>query len=109
MTEREERLALNEAMFREVNERVEDRLRPVLGEQEAIAILCECADVGCNQRIDVTQAEYERVRADSTQFAVVPGHSRGDIEDVVERNDRFEIVRKKGDAGEVAEETDRYL
>ena len=106
MTEREERLALNEALFREVNERVEDRLRPIVGEHDTLAILCECADVGCNQRIELSRAEYESVRSDPTQFVVVPGHSRADIEDVVARTDRYEVVQKQGEAGEVAERLD---
>jgi hypothetical protein len=106
MTEREERLALNEALFREINERVEDRLRPMIGEPDALAILCECSDVGCNRRIELSREEYESVRSDPTQFVVVPGHTRADIEDVVSRTDRYEIVRKHGAAGEVAERLD---
>jgi 5-bromo-4-chloroindolyl phosphate hydrolysis protein len=106
MTDREERLALNEAMFREVNERVEERLGAVLGEQDLLAVLCECADVGCNQRIQLSREAYERVRSDPAQFVVVPGHARSDIEDVVAHTDGYEIVRKRGEAGEVAERLD---
>jgi len=99
----EKRLALNEALFRETNERLEERVRVFVGEEEMFGILCECASIYCTERITLTPAEFEHVRADSAQFAVKPGHSIGGVEEVVARNDRFETVRKVGIAGEVAE------
>jgi 3,4-dihydroxy-2-butanone 4-phosphate synthase len=99
----EKRLALNEALFRETNDRLEERMRVFVGEEEPFGILCECSDIDCVERIELTKEEYEQVRDDSAQFAVKIGHSIGGVEEVVARNDRFETVRKVGVAGEVAE------
>ena len=104
MDEEEKRLALNEAMFREINERLESQL-PV-DRDNRLSVLCECADADCVERIELTPEEYAGVRRQSRQFILAPGHEVLEIEDVVNRNDRYEVVRKKGDAGEIAKETD---
>jgi len=99
----EENLALNEALFRETNERVEERVRGLATEDEQFAIFCECASLECKERITLSKDEYEFVRSDSTQFVVNPGHAAEGVEDVVMSNDRFAIVRKRGLAAEAAE------
>ena len=104
--EREKRLATNEALFREMNERVEERARSLRGEEALVPILCECADPDCRERITVTAEEYEATHADAAQFTVVPGHMTVDVEEVVTRTERFEVVRKRGFAAEVAEDLD---
>jgi hypothetical protein len=71
--------------------------------ESRLAVLCECANPDCTERIQIATAEYAAVRSDSRQFVVVPGHEFVDVEEVVTRNDRFEIVRKTGVAGEFAE------
>jgi hypothetical protein len=96
---------MNEALFREVNERVEERAQPSAN-GETVAILCECANVGCTERITLTSAEYEAAHADSAHFTVVPGHATLDVEEIVTQNERFEVVRKRGFAGELARDLD---
>jgi hypothetical protein len=55
----------------------------------------------------MTIAEYEEVRSEPTTFAIVPGHEVPDVEVVVRREGRFDVVRKRaGEAEEVAEATD---
>jgi hypothetical protein len=103
MTTSEKRLALNEALFRETNERLEERVRLFVGEEEQFGIICECANLDCNERITLSKDEYAALRSDPAQFAIKPGHTIENIEEVVARNDRFEIVRKQGVAAEVAE------
>lgn len=103
MTTSENRLALNEALFRETNERAEERVRLFVGDEELFGIICECADLDCTERITLSKDEYAEVRSDPAQFAVKPGHVVSDVEVVVARNDRFETVRKRGVAAEVAE------
>lgn len=103
MATSEKRLALNEALFRETNERAEERVRLFVGDEELFGIICECANLDCNERITLSKDEYAQVRADPAQFAVKPGHTVTQVEEVVARNDRFEIVRKRGVAAEVAE------
>jgi hypothetical protein len=105
--EREKRLAMNEALFREMNERVEERVQASSGDQATFAIVCECADVDCRQRITLTPSEYESAHADSAQFTIAPGHRAVDVEEVVSRNERFEVVRKRGLAAAIANDLDQ--
>ena len=45
---------------------------------------CECGKIsGCSERVLMTLAEYDRVRAQQDRFAVVPGHESDEIEHVV--------------------------
>lgn len=104
--ERDKRLAMNEALFREMNERVEERVQSSADTDARFAILCECADLDCVERIFLTPVEYEAAHADPAQFTVLPGHAAADVETIVTRNERFEVVRKLGLAGEVAEDLD---
>jgi hypothetical protein len=107
MEERERRLGLNEALFREVNERIERVTETLQVEGERIAILCECADDTCTERVDVTLTDYERIRRDPELFFIFPGHDAPDVEDVVEQGPGWEIVRKKsGDPADLATELD---
>jgi hypothetical protein len=107
---REERLALNEARVREVNETIEranEKLGPAPGEDGlALNILCECGTRGCDRLIEISSAEYQGVRAEPTRFVVVPGHIKAEIERLVENKRRFAVVEKVGAAAKVAERTD---
>ena len=79
---REERIARNETLFREVNERV--REVSDADASERIEFLCECGDAGCTESISLTRAEYERLRSDPLLFGVKPGHAIADVEGVVD-------------------------
>ena len=107
MDDRERRLGLNEAMFREVNERVEEVNQAFGSITGQFEIFCECGDLGCAERITVPMTEYERVRSDSKQFLLKLGHEDPAVERVIEHHDSFVIVEKEGmDVEEVAEQTD---
>jgi len=99
-----ERRALNENVFREMNERLE-RLGEEFGEG-VIDFLCECADPGCSASLSVPLSVYEVVRDRPRQFLVVPGHEREAVEQVVEEHPDYFVIEKFGEAGEVAEDTD---
>jgi hypothetical protein len=107
---RETRLAQNETIFREVNERVSEVVRQFLEaetREESVDFICECGGAQCTEPIAMTLAEYEVVRAAPTRFAVVPQHELPDIETVVERRPTYLIVEKRdGNAEEIARETD---
>jgi hypothetical protein len=107
MDERERRIGLNEALFRDVNERIEG-LNRAFGElTERMSVVCECGGSRCHDRIDVPIPEYEQVRADPTTFLVVPGHEIPDVETVVDRREGYVVVRKAGDEVEqLAADTD---
>jgi len=107
VSSREERLGLNEAVFREVNERIEDLAETFDLKTQTLDLICECGDAGCVERISMTRAEYEELRSDPHQFAVHPGHEYPDIESVVARLKNYDVVRKdSGVAEQIAEETD---
>ena len=99
------RLAHNESVFRSINERIEAGSWPS-SPSEAVAFRCECAALGCNLLLEATVADYEAIRSDPRQFVVVPGHELPTIETVVLRTPGYVVVRKVGDAGEVADATD---
>jgi hypothetical protein len=96
-------LALNEAAHRDHNERVEERVHLFRGTPK-FGIVCECDDDACASRLIVTVAEYEHVRSDPVLFFVVPGHEDPRVEQVVRTSDRFLVVRKTGEAAEVAKD-----
>ena len=110
MGAREERRAGNEALFREVNERVADvaeQFVEVAATAEALNFTCECGRATCTEQITMTLVEYEAVRAVPTHFAVVPGHELPAIERVVKRNPSYLVVEKQEeDAEKVARESD---
>jgi hypothetical protein len=100
-----QRVAENEALAREVNEAIERGQWP--GEQGTdSAFRCECAVEDCNRLIELTPREYERVRADPRQFVVAPGHEQPKFETVVQAEAGYFVVRKRGEAGVQAQETD---
>ncbi len=94
MDARRGRQARNEALIREVNERLED----VAGRGGALDLFefhCECgAEPFCGELVAMTLEEYDAVRAQDDRFAVVPGHETPAIERVVVREERFVIVDK---------------
>jgi hypothetical protein len=98
----EERLAMNEALFRDVNERIREISETFEQKEATFDFLCECADPACTQRVVLTRAEYEYVRADSTRFVVAKGHALPEIESVVERAKDHVVVEKEGSAADVA-------
>lgn len=109
MAARDERLAGNEALFREVNERVAELASHFFDNDthEAIDFICECVRAECTELIPMTVAEYEAIRTESTRFAVVPGHEDPEIESIIERHPAYLVVKKcDEEAQEVARETD---
>jgi hypothetical protein len=104
---REERIGLNEAVFREVNERIEEVAETFEIQSQPLDLICECGDAKCVQPLAMTRAEYEHVRSDPRHFAVHPGHELPDVEEVVERRKGYNIVSKnKGVPEQIAEQTD---
>jgi hypothetical protein len=93
---RKERASRNEALLREVNERIEEvgkRLQ-VLPDDGSLDFRCECGRPECEAFVSMTAGEFEHVRAENDRFAVVPGHEDDEIERVVERAERYVIVDK---------------
>jgi hypothetical protein len=108
VTQRDERLARNEATFRAINEEIETKVHAnLLSEHSELpGFLCECGSRSCSETVRMPIPLYEKIRRDPRLFFVVIGHEIPDIEDVVQSYETFLLVRKRGEAGEVAEATD---
>jgi hypothetical protein len=105
--ERARRIGLNESLFREVNERIERVTETLQVTSGKIAILCECGNESCTERVDVSLPDYERIRKDPELFFVRPGHEIPDVEDIVESGSGWDVVRKKaGESADLARELD---
>jgi hypothetical protein len=105
--DRQRKIGLNEALFREINERVRG-ISEGFGEPlEEAQFVCECGDDLCMERMRLSLRDYERVRSAGDLFVVVPGHETENVESVVELHDTWAIVRKRAGApAELAEQTD---
>jgi hypothetical protein len=101
--ERAVRAAKNQSLFRDINERIKalneafDLLTPTA------TWVCECASLTCVEQIELTLAEYEVIRDHGARFPIAPGHEVPDVEQVVERHDRYFVVEKIGVARQIAE------
>jgi hypothetical protein len=105
--ERARRIGLNEAVFRQVNERIEDLADTFGLTNERLDLICECGNASCASRIEMDRGDYEALRSDSAMFAVVSGHEILDVEEIVKRHKAYDVVRKRpGAAEEVAKATD---
>ena len=100
MRVRLERQARNEALVREVNERIDslDRAAEESGaipKQSTFGFHCECGShSGCPEMVWMTLEEYEVVRDQDDRFALALGHENEELEQIVARNDRFVVVDK---------------
>jgi len=94
------RRAENEALFREVN----DRIRTLsLANAAPAEYLCECGRPECVIAFPVTPEAYQAVRAHERRFLVMPDHVDPGIEVVVERTEDYAVVEKVGAAADVVE------
>ena len=108
MTAREERIARNEALFRDLNERTKEITESLTpgDPPPVLEIFCECGQADCVMKLLVSTNVYETVRGHSEQFLVAQGHDIPDVEHVVERADDYLIVAKHAEAAQIARETD---
>ncbi len=92
--EREARIGRNEALYRQVNERIEEVNEAFGALTGDFTVVCECGELSCMQQIRVPCETYERTRANPSRFITLPGHQEPDVEDVVERQHGYQIVEK---------------
>jgi hypothetical protein len=100
-----ERIARNDAIFRNANEGISEAAEAAEIE-DRVPLICECADPACREIVQMSMQEYCEIREDPRLFWNVPGHeaSAQGWAQVVERHDRYVVVLKVGPAGEVAEQ-----
>ena len=107
---REKRLAHNEASFRSLNDSLGANVHARLSgsESNVPGFVWECGNAGCEDIIQVELSAYEDVRRDPCLFLVRSGHEVPDVEDVVQRTDRYIVVRKHEEVADVVRETDPW-
>jgi hypothetical protein len=106
MTEREVRIAKNEAIVREINEGIEEAMASVSPEGH-VRMVCECGKPDCELLIAISVSEYEDARRDARRFVVVKDHVIPDVERVVSETERYAVVEKReGTPAEIAEGSD---
>jgi hypothetical protein len=104
------RLAENEVVFRQFNEKIQDgynktnKLALEDGQEEFIVqhsqddsplqFMCECADEKCTMRIVINVYEYKKIHKRRKRFIVLPGHEVDFIEKVVARKPKYIVVEK---------------
>jgi hypothetical protein len=100
VTKGAERIAGNEVVLREVNERIAEKTsdleaRGLAEDDETSEYLCSCGQPDCEESLELTLAELEAAHARPDQFVVAPGHDLPAVEDVVARHEAYSVVRKK--------------
>lgn len=105
MDARSNRVARNESLFREVNERITN-VAEAQQPGEEFEVLCECGREGCRAAVTVSRAEYEAVRAEPDRFLLAPDHEMREFERVLRRTEGYVVVEKIGEAGDAAEARD---
>jgi hypothetical protein len=83
-----------------VNERIEGLVDGSVAapDQDRIGFMCECGDGECETTIYLSRREYEEVRRDPAQLAIVRGHDIPSAERVLDRREGYDIVEKIGAA-----------
>jgi hypothetical protein len=100
----EQRVAKNEVLFREVNERIGQAAERA-GFAGPMVFVCECGDADCGETIEVTLDEYEAARSQPTLFLIAPDHEL-QSERLLERNERYVVAEKVGEAAAIAQRHD---
>ncbi len=103
---REERLAKNETLFRDLNERIEQAAGRETEGGDKYGFVCECSHDDCFELVHMTIVEYERLRGNPLRFVVIAGHEIPEIEEVVERQPGYYFVKKTGSEQKIAADTD---
>lgn len=100
--------AINQTIFREMNEWTEDDTDGRDGLDRTMdTYLCECGDARCSDPIRLTRSEYEGIRSEATRFALALDHENPEIDAVVGENERFATIEKSfGPGSRIARSSD---
>jgi hypothetical protein len=94
MMNRDARLVENQEIFRSANERLSGIVEAGSVTAEPVPFLCECADVECMGRVDLTLDEYRELRSHERRFVMLHGHARTAGEGVVAERKGYDITEK---------------
>ncbi|HEY4161157.1 MAG TPA: hypothetical protein VGM08_03785 [Candidatus Saccharimonadales bacterium] len=102
------RLSENEVIFRDLNERVQkwrenveriakedSALAPAFDVEKPLHFYCECSNANCRRRLRISLKDYNRIHQSRDTFTILCGHEIPAIEEVVEENAGYCVVRKQ--------------
>jgi hypothetical protein len=106
--DRQDSHATNQALFREVNERIRELAAHYATiDPQQLELVCECSNESCVMLLPIALIDYENVRAHPARFVIYPGHEIPEVEKVVELTAAYEVVEKFDEAAEVVTALDR--
>jgi len=98
------RIAKNESLFREVNERIRELAERFETPPDGLVqFVCECSRLSCSEAVYLTAAEYAGARGGPAHFVVRPGHVDAERERVIRETGRYVVVEKIDETANVAE------
>jgi hypothetical protein len=104
----ERHAADSQSLYRSVNERIEELNEGWAVDTPYGSWTCECARTDCLERVEMTTPEYQALRQHPARFVVAASdeHVLPEVEQVIERTDRYWIVEKLRAAAARATELD---
>lgn len=96
MDQIEQRVAVNESLFRDVNKNIHRASAD--GRHPEAHFICECGERACEEKIPLPMETYEAIRQNDLHFFVRPGHEIPYAERVLERHDRYLVIEKPAKA-----------
>jgi len=100
-----EKIARNNALFRQANEAIAHAAtQHGLDQTQPTPFICECSDSTCTKIIRLSLDDYRRVRDNPRWFVHAPDHEvdvTGAVE-LLEEHETYAVVAKVGHAGRVA-------
>lgn len=94
----DDRLAANEVIFREHNERILELVKSatvkVKNRSPSLHFYCECSSLFCMEQVDIGIDAYVAAHRGKKYFVIKPGHEQKKIEHVIEKRKGYSIVEK---------------
>lgn len=103
----EKKLAQNQVIFKETNQKVYEGLENLDkrlnkddvsvmkdGLNTPLHFLCECSDEKCHQRIVISPTKFKSLHGTPAQFVILPGHEVKAIERVTKKTKNYAVVEK---------------
>jgi hypothetical protein len=89
-----EQEAINQTVFREMNEWTNEEIENDSIDRLINTYLCECSDRLCTDPIQLTSSEYAAVRAVPINFAIALNHENPELDAVLAEYRRYAVVEK---------------
>jgi hypothetical protein len=84
----------NQVHFREFNEWVKVSNQQMGNHRNMHEYVCECSDGSCREPVELTDKEYEAIRADGARFVIAVNHENPEFDLVTAQNTRFTTIEK---------------